>query len=731
MNTAGTHSPRFRGFIVLFFVSLLIWTAPGRALANGSLRLSERSVWAAPLSHEKRAVNLVLEDGLLLLEVEDTFHNPNRDRVEGVYGFTLPDQAFVTGFQIMTDGKTWVPGKVMEIEKARLAYEEIVRRQTDPGLLEQHGNDLTIRVFPIEPEAPVKIRFRAHAAAPARRNGIELDIPVEPDLERKDVSSGDGWEMPKPAAGGKKTIPRLTVAGSIRDMRGVGDVTLEPAASLTVEKDGGKSFSIDLADPPAKPIRLTVSLKTPVAACVTGYAATDGSRFLLARIPSLTAPTTVARGRATVILDASGSMGGKNRARASRLVKRLRETIDMQVYILSNGVLKMVASETSEDHACSGPTSWNSLELPKDASGADGTLLITDGEGLGGAQVEAIWNQRGRKPLWIALIASEEPAGLRAALADKGGCVRLFDEQEWQTAEASLDAAMKDLCIAAHIALPDDEPGIPLFGRLSSGDGAEAFLVVPAASMTDPVRIVDRGGATLLELTDPGSANDRPARGWLNVLAARQRILSLAARPQTPEIAREITRLGLEHNLATEYTAFLAVPADIAQKYAEVLNPAFLAVFSPPNFRKARGQSRLKACYANQRVLLGAIEMYNMDNTTMMDRDPVTLSIDIEKLVSMKYLKGGLSKPEPTCDYRGGPESLLGSGKIFCVCHGYIDGGYGKSAEDQFTDACAAAGCDPLDFDIEFPPPPSMEESPLNRWLEEYRFILDIIRLFL
>lgn len=731
MNMAGTCLPRFRGFVVLLLTALLIWTVPNRSFANGSLRLSERSVWAVPLSHEKRAVNLVLEDGLLLLEVEDTFHNPNQDRVEGVYRFTLPDQAFVTGFQIMTDGKTWVPGKVMEIEKARLAYEEIVRRQTDPGLLEQHGNDLTIRVFPIEPAAPVKIRFRAHAAAPARRSGIELDIPVEPDLEREYTGSGGGWEAPGPPAGGKKTVPRLTVAGSIRDMRGIGDVSIEPAASLDSEKDGGKSFRLDLAEPPVKPIRMSVSLKTPVAACVTGYAATDGSRFLLARIPPVPAPAVLARGRVTVILDASGSMGGKNRARTSRLVKRLRDTIDIQCYTLSHGVLASASPESIGDHACSGPTSWNSLELPESASGTDGTLLMTDGEGLGATQIEAIWTQSGRKPLWVALIASEEPAWLRSALADKGGCIRLFDEHGWQAAEASLDEAMKDLCISAHIVMPDGDQGVPLFGRLSGGEGAEAFLVVPAASMTAPIRIVGRQDAVLLELSDPGPANDRPARGWLNILAARQRVLSLAARPQTPEIAREITRLGLEHNLATEYTAFLAVPDDIARKYAEVLNPAFLAAFSAPSFRKAREQARHKACFANQRVLLGAIEMYNMDNTSMMDRDPVTLSIDVEKLTSMQYLRGGLSKPEVTCDYRGGPESLLGSGKIFCVCHGYADGEYGKSAEDQFADACAAAGCDSLDFDIDFPPPPTTEESPLDKWVNEYRFLLFIIRLFI
>lgn len=702
---------------ILAVVLLLVW--PVQLLANGSLRLSERSFWGQNLSHENRSVHLVLEDGLLLMEIEDTFQNPNASRVEGLYRFTLPDQGFVTGFQIMTDGKTWVPGKVMEIEKARLAYQEIVAQQTDPGLMEQHGNELLIKVFPIEASSTVKIRFRAHSAAQAHQSRLELDIPIEPDQEQ-------GGEGPS------RSAPRLVVAGTVRDARGVAGVEIEPAASLASEADGGKSFRLDLARPPEKPFRLRVTLKTPAVASLSGYTMTDGSRFLLARIPSLPAPANVARGRVFVIIDASGSMGGKNRVRAARLVKHLQNTIDMQVYAFSKKALTEIAPEAVGEQTCFGPTEWNSIALPETASGADGTLLITDGEGLDAGKVETIWNQGGRRPLWIAVLAPEVPPDLHSILAGKGGCVRLFDEPGWGSAQMTLDGAMKDLCVLPGIIMPDGERGLPLFGRLSCGDGAEAFLVVPAASMSGPIRVVDRSSAVLLELADPGPASDRAARGWLNTLTARQRVLTLAGRQQTPDVVKEITRLGLEHNLATEYTAFLAVPDDIARKYAEILSPAYLEAFATPSFRKAREQSRAKACFANQRVLLGAIEMYNMDNQAMMDRDPVALTIDIEKLISGKYLRGGISKPDPACEYRAGPDSLLKTGKIFCIRHGYVEGNDRSSAEDQFAEACAGSGCDPLDFEVDFPPAdPSGEDSPLARWLEEYRPLLFVIRLFI
>jgi len=97
---------------------------------------------------------------------------------------------------------------------------------------------------------------------------------------------------------------------------------------------------------------------------------------------------------------------------------------------------------------------------------------------------------------------------------------------------------------------------------------------------------------------------------------------------------------------------------------------AILSAMAVPNFRKAREQSRDKACYANQRVLLGAVEMYNMDNKIMMT------SLNIPLLVKGKYLKGGISKPEINCSYEASGD-LTGSGRIYCSLHGPVEGSIG------------------------------------------------------
>ncbi|HOT28652.1 MAG TPA: VIT domain-containing protein [Candidatus Ozemobacteraceae bacterium] len=95
----------------------------------------------------------------------------------------------------------------------------------------------------------------------------------------------------------------------------------------------------------------------------------------------------------------------------------------------------------------------------------------------------------------------------------------------------------------------------------------------------------------------------------------------------------------------------------------------FPAAVLVPNFRKAREQSREKACYANMRVILGAVEMYNMDH------DPMLCMVDdqvIDGLQQSNYLKGGINRPEAGCAYLSSGD-LTGGGVIYCAIHGTVE----------------------------------------------------------
>ncbi|PKL51375.1 MAG: hypothetical protein CVV42_00565 [Candidatus Riflebacteria bacterium HGW-Riflebacteria-2] len=89
-------------------------------------------------------------------------------------------------------------------------------------------------------------------------------------------------------------------------------------------------------------------------------------------------------------------------------------------------------------------------------------------------------------------------------------------------------------------------------------------------------------------------------------------------------------------------------------------------------FRITYLADRGKACHANQRVIAGAVEMYNMDSKIAMKS---VLHSDLTSpsgiLFTGKYLKAQITQPESTCEYRSYGD-LSGSGIIYCTQHGTI-----------------------------------------------------------
>ncbi|MHC5053485.1 MAG: VIT domain-containing protein [Planctomycetota bacterium] len=92
--------------------------------------------------------------------VDQVFINPNRRPMEGEYIFPIPERASVSRFTLDIDGET-VEAELLDAKKARQIYEDIVRRQKDPALLEYAGRGLfKARVFPIPAGGTRRITLR-------------------------------------------------------------------------------------------------------------------------------------------------------------------------------------------------------------------------------------------------------------------------------------------------------------------------------------------------------------------------------------------------------------------------------------------------------------------------------------------------------------------------------------------------------------------------------------------
>ena len=78
-----------------------------------------------------------------------TFYNPNNRVMEGEFEFPLAEGQQVSRFALDIDGKLR-EGVVVDKSLGRKAFEDIVRREVDPGLLEKtEGNNFRARVYPM------------------------------------------------------------------------------------------------------------------------------------------------------------------------------------------------------------------------------------------------------------------------------------------------------------------------------------------------------------------------------------------------------------------------------------------------------------------------------------------------------------------------------------------------------------------------------------------------------
>ncbi|MHC4780690.1 MAG: VIT domain-containing protein, partial [Planctomycetota bacterium] len=156
------------GLIILAALVLLSEAALGQAIVEARIRRTEVLPDTPPpppvrpnaVYITNHTVNVTITDGAAGTEIDQIFHNPTGNILEGTYIFPLPPEAAVDRFSMFMNGKE-VSGEVMEATKARAIYEEIVRRMRDPGLVELIGKKLIrARVFPIPARGDVRVKIQ-------------------------------------------------------------------------------------------------------------------------------------------------------------------------------------------------------------------------------------------------------------------------------------------------------------------------------------------------------------------------------------------------------------------------------------------------------------------------------------------------------------------------------------------------------------------------------------------
>jgi Ca-activated chloride channel family protein len=256
-------------------------------------------------------VRVELTDRVLHYEVEERFVNRGATIGEADYLFPLPGDAAFQDLKLSINGEL-VSGETMNAGDARRIYENIVRTQRDPALVEWMGHGLLrARIFPLNPGEEKRIVVRFQSVAPREGDALRIDYfrgPANNVSNVRDASS----------------------SSFVLDYRAVAEfgAPFSPTHALdVVEHDGRRQVTVR-GD--ARDVTLLVPVRRNAAAAISALAYAPGNEDAFALLtvspPVMSRAETTPRD-ITLVLDVSGSMQGRKIEQARAAGKQLLATL--------------------------------------------------------------------------------------------------------------------------------------------------------------------------------------------------------------------------------------------------------------------------------------------------------------------------------------------------------------------------------------------------------------------
>ena len=254
-----------------------------------------------PLAVKYHRVTVTVKGRVAVTDVDQVFVNHNPRRVEGTYLFPLPEGAAIDRFSMWVDGAE-LSAELLDAEKARGIYEEIVRRQQDPALLEYMDRALfKARIFPIEPHSEKRVRIRYAEVLPADNGTVAYRYP----LNTEKFSS--------------RPLEDVSVKVSIEDDAPI-TALFSPSHDVDVPETLGRSVNVGWEARNVTPDRDFLLYWRPtrkdVGLSVITHRDDDGGTFLLVLSPTPAADLPAMPKDVLFVLDTSGSMACKKREQA-------------------------------------------------------------------------------------------------------------------------------------------------------------------------------------------------------------------------------------------------------------------------------------------------------------------------------------------------------------------------------------------------------------------------------
>ena len=250
-----------------------------------------------PLTIQYHRVDVTIVDQVATTKVDQVFVNEASYPVEGTYIFPLPEDAAISSFDMWVDGQK-LEGKLLGRDEARAIYEDIVRRQRDPALLEYVGRGaFQASIFPIPPGGQRRIELTYSQVLPQTAGLVHYRYP----LNTEKFSSS--------------AIDEVAVTVHLADKSPIRAI-YSPSHPVEVLREGDRRATVSYEAQNVRPDRdfdLYYSLSSDaVAVNLLSYKPYDEDGFFLLLVtPPVESAGQVVAKDVTLVLDTSGSMDGE------------------------------------------------------------------------------------------------------------------------------------------------------------------------------------------------------------------------------------------------------------------------------------------------------------------------------------------------------------------------------------------------------------------------------------
>lgn len=278
---------------------VIIFTPPVRPSEN----------FTVPLSVTRHHVKIDINSLAATTAVDQIFYNHENRTIEGLYIFPLPTEASISGFSMDVEGKM-TKGELLDSDKARKIYEDIVRQMRDPGLLEYLGKGLfKTRIYPINARSEKKVKIAYQESLKMEGNLIRYVYPL--DIDRY-------------ATGPMKDV---AIEGTIKSDVPITSI-YSPTHKISINRKSDKEVVIGFEADSLKPdkdfvLYYAVSRKDLSVSIINHRPDTseDGT-FMLMLAPSLKAQSEKTPAiDVALVMDTSGSMAGAKFEQAQKALE--------------------------------------------------------------------------------------------------------------------------------------------------------------------------------------------------------------------------------------------------------------------------------------------------------------------------------------------------------------------------------------------------------------------------